>query len=93
MYSTGDIIVERWLPNKAWHPSRTIRIPDHSRNRIIQYQPLQVSRVREFQRLGVTRADPQVAAEPGFRDWQGSVYHFPRIRPEVVIIRFFVTSY
>jgi hypothetical protein len=65
MYSTGDIILERWLPYEPRPPSRTIRIPavsgplpDPPHNRIIQYQPLQVSIVREFRRLGVIRADP-----------------------------------
>jgi hypothetical protein len=67
MYSTGDIILERWLPYEPRLPSRTVRIPaisgplpDPPRNRIIEYQPLQVNVVREFQRLGITRTDPQV---------------------------------
>jgi hypothetical protein len=66
MYSTGDIILERWLPYEPRPPSRTVRIPavsgplpDPPRNRIIEYQPLSASVVREFRRLGVTRADPQ----------------------------------
>jgi hypothetical protein len=61
-----DIILERWLPYEPRLPLRTVRIPvtsgplpDPPHNRIIEYQPLQVNVVREFQRLGVTRADPQ----------------------------------
>ncbi len=67
MYSTGDIILERWLPYEARTATRTVRIPapdgplpDPPRNRIIQYQAYQVSIVREFQRLGVTLADPRL---------------------------------
>jgi hypothetical protein len=66
MYSTGDIIVERWLPYEPRPPPRTVRIaaatgplPTPPRNTIIQYQPLPARIVRQFQRLGVTRADPQ----------------------------------
>jgi hypothetical protein len=66
MYSTGDIILERWLPFEAPRSTRTVRIPaprgplpNPPRNLIIQYQPLKVSIVREIQRLGVTQADPQ----------------------------------
>jgi hypothetical protein len=66
MYSTGDIILERWLPYEARTGPRTIRIPaasgqlpDSPRNLIIEYQPSQVSIFRELQRFDVTGADPQ----------------------------------
>jgi hypothetical protein len=59
--------LERWLPYEVRRATRTVRIPapdgplpDPPRNRIIQYQPLQVSIVREFRRLGVTLADPRI---------------------------------
>ncbi len=65
MYSTGDIILERWLPYEPRTCPRTVRIPAASgplptppRNRIIQYQPLEARITRHFQRLGVTRTDP-----------------------------------
>ncbi len=66
MYSTGDIVLERWLPYEAPRFTRTVRIPaprgplpKPPRNLIIQYQPLKVSIVHEIQRLGVIQADPQ----------------------------------
>jgi len=66
MYSPGDIILERWLPYEPRPPGRTVRIPaatgplpDPPRNKIIQYQSLEPRVVRQFQRFGVIRADPQ----------------------------------
>jgi hypothetical protein len=66
MYSTGDIILERWLPYEARSVPRTIRIPaasgslaDSPRNLIVEYQPSQVSIFRELHRFDVTGADPQ----------------------------------
>jgi hypothetical protein len=66
MYSTGDIILERWLPYEARTTPRTIRIPaasgqlpDSPRNLIIEYQPSQVSIFRELHRFDVNGADQQ----------------------------------
>ena len=66
MYSTGDIILERWLPYEPRPPPRTVRIPaccgpppTPPRNRIIQYEPLEARIIRHFRRLGVTRTDPE----------------------------------
>jgi hypothetical protein len=66
MYSTGDIILERWLPYEPRSPPRTVTVsaadgplPRPPRNRIIEYQPLEPRVVRQFKRLVVTRADPQ----------------------------------
>jgi len=60
-----DIILERWLPYEHRYPSRTVRVaaetsvlPEPPHNRIIQYQTLAPSIVRQFERLGVVRADP-----------------------------------
>jgi hypothetical protein len=66
MYSTGDIILERWLPYEARTGQRTIRLPaasgplaDSPRNLIVEYQPSQVSIFRELHRFDVNGADQQ----------------------------------
>jgi len=60
-----DIIIERWVPYGAQAKRRTIvqRAGPavqyaRPRNIIIQYEPVQVRVVRQFQRLGVTPASP-----------------------------------
>ncbi len=66
IFSTGDIIIERWVPYGAQAKRRTIvqraaaaqQYPS-PRNVIIQYEPAQVRIIRQFQRLGVTPANPQ----------------------------------
>jgi len=62
----GDIIIERWVPYGAQAKRRTIvqraaaaQAYAAPRNVIIQYEPAQVRVVRQFQRLGVTQANPQ----------------------------------
>ncbi len=64
--SIGDIIIERWIPYGAQAQRRTIvqraaaaQQYARPRNIIIQYEPVQVRIVRQFQRLGVTPANPQ----------------------------------
>jgi hypothetical protein len=62
MYSTGDIILERWLPYETRPPPCTVRTEAATvppRTQIVQYQSLKARRVREFNRVGVTRVDPQ----------------------------------
>jgi hypothetical protein len=63
----GDIIIERWIPYGAQAKRKTIvqraeNAKDYPkpRNIIIQYEPVQVRVVRQFQRLGVTPENPQV---------------------------------
>jgi hypothetical protein len=65
--STGDIIIERWIPYGAQAKRRTIvqraagaQQYAAPRNIIIQYEAVQVRVVRQFQRLGVTQFNPQV---------------------------------
>ena len=65
-FSLGDIIIERWVPYGAQAKRRTIvqraaaaQQYQAPRNVIIQYEPVQVRIVRQFQRLGVTQANPQ----------------------------------
>jgi len=62
----GDIIIERWIPYGAQAKRRTIvqraaaaQQYARPRNVIIQYEAVQVRIVRQFQRLGVTQANPQ----------------------------------
>lgn len=62
---SGDIIIERWIPYGAQAKRRTIvqRAPAPKpypapRNVIIQYEPVGVRVVRQFQRLGVVQANP-----------------------------------
>ena len=62
----GDIIIERWIPYGAASKRKTIvqraaaaQQYAAPRNVIIQYEPVQVRIVRQFQRLGVTQANPQ----------------------------------
>lgn len=62
----GDIVIERWIPYGAQAKRRTIvqraaaaQQYQAPRNVIIQYEPVQVRIVRQFQRLGVTQANPQ----------------------------------
>ena len=62
----GDIIIERWVPYGAQAKRRTIvqraaaaKAYAAPRNIIIQYEPVQVRVVRQFQRLGVVQANPQ----------------------------------
>jgi hypothetical protein len=62
----GDIIIERWVPYGAQAKRRTIvqrataaQQYARPRNVIIQYEAVQVRVVRQFQRLGVTQANPQ----------------------------------
>ncbi|CAF1233428.1 unnamed protein product [Adineta steineri] len=61
-----DVIIERWIPYGAQAKRRTIvqraaaaQQYQRPRNVIIQYEPVQVRVVRQFQRLGVTQANPQ----------------------------------
>ena len=61
----GDIIIERWIPYGAQAKRRTIvqraaaaQQYARPRNVIIQYEAVQVRIVRQFQRLGVTQANP-----------------------------------
>ncbi len=65
IYSTGDIIIERWVPYGAQAKRRTIvqraaaaQQYAAPRNIIIQYEPVQVRIVRRFERLGVTAENP-----------------------------------
>jgi hypothetical protein len=60
-----DIIIERWIPYGPRGRRRTIvqraaaaRAYAAPRNVIIQYEPVQVRVVRNFQRLGVVQANP-----------------------------------
>jgi hypothetical protein len=60
-----DIIIERWVPYGAQAQRRTIvqraaaaQQYAQPRNVIIQYEPVQVRIVRQFQRFGVTQANP-----------------------------------
>jgi hypothetical protein len=60
-----DIIIERWVPYGAQAKRQTIvqraaaaQQYASPRNVIIQYEPVQVRIVRQFQRLGVTQANP-----------------------------------
>jgi hypothetical protein len=62
----GDIIIERWVPYGAQAKRRTIvqraaaaAQYAQPRNVIIQYEPVQVRVIRQFQRLGVVQANPQ----------------------------------
>ena len=62
----GDIIIERWVPYGAQAKRRVIvqraaaaKAYAAPRNVIIQYEPVQVRIVRQFQRLGVVQANPQ----------------------------------
>ena len=62
----GDIIIERWIPYGAAAKRKTIvqraagaQEYAKPRNIIIQYEPVQVRVVRQFQRLGVTQENPQ----------------------------------
>ena len=62
----GDIIIERWVPYGAQAKRRTIvqraaaaKAYPAPRNVIIQYEPVQVRIVRQFQRLGVVQTNPQ----------------------------------
>jgi hypothetical protein len=62
----GDIIIERWVPYGAASKRKTIvqraeaaKEYTKPRNVIIQYEPIQVRVVRQFQRLGVTQENPQ----------------------------------
>jgi len=61
-----DIIIERWVPYGAQAKRQTIvqragaaQQYTAPRNVIIQYEPVQVRIVRQFQRLGVSQANPQ----------------------------------
>jgi len=61
-----DIIIERWVPYGAQAKRRTIVQRAAAavqyarpRNVIIQYEPAHVRIVRQFERLGVTPANPQ----------------------------------
>jgi len=61
-----DIIIERWIPYGAAAKRQTKVIRAEvakgyakPRNVIIQYEPIQVRVVRQFQRLGVTQENPQ----------------------------------
>ncbi|CAF1654341.1 unnamed protein product [Adineta ricciae] len=61
-----DIIIERWVPYTSSAKRKTIvqraEAPKEypkPRNIIIQYEPVQVRVVRQFQRLGVTQENPQ----------------------------------
>ncbi len=63
----GDIIIERWVPYGAQAKRKTIvqraaaaQQYAAPRNVIIQYEPVQVRIVRQFQRLGVTQFNPAV---------------------------------
>jgi len=63
----GDIIIERWIPYAAVAKRKTIiqRAEDAKeypkpRNIIIQYEPIQVRVIRQFQRLGITQENPQL---------------------------------
>jgi hypothetical protein len=63
----GDIIIERWLPYAAVAKRKTIiqraepaKEYPKPRNIIIQYEPIQVRIVRQFQRLGITQENPQL---------------------------------
>ena len=62
----GDIIIERWVPYTSSAKRKTIvqraeppKEYPKPRNIIIQYEPVQVRVVRQFQRLGVTQENPQ----------------------------------
>jgi len=62
-----DIIIERWVPYGAAAKRKTIvqraaaaKGYTAPRNVIIQYEPVQVRVVRQFQRLGVTQENPTV---------------------------------
>jgi len=61
-----DIIIERWVPYGAAAKRKTVvqkaeaaKAYAAPRNIIIQYEQVQVRIVRQFQRLGVTQANPQ----------------------------------
>ncbi len=63
----GDIIIERWIPYGAAAKRKTVvqraeaaKEYAKPRNIIIQYDPIQVRIVRQFQRLGVTQENPQL---------------------------------
>ncbi|UJR31887.1 hypothetical protein I4U23_019361 [Adineta vaga] len=60
-----DIIIERWVPYTSSAKRKTIvqraeapKDYPKPRNIIIQYEPVQVRVVRQFQRLGVTQENP-----------------------------------
>ncbi|CAF1282368.1 unnamed protein product [Rotaria sp. Silwood1] len=62
-----DIIIERWIPYESFIKRKTIVQRAESakeypkpRNVIIQYEPVQVRVVRQFQRLGVVQENPQL---------------------------------
>ncbi|CAF1457363.1 unnamed protein product [Rotaria sp. Silwood1] len=62
-----DIIIERWIPYGPQSKRKTIvqraaaaREYPRPRNIIIQYEPVQVRVIRQFQRLGVTQENPQL---------------------------------
>lgn len=62
----GDIIIERWVPYTATQGKRKTIVQraeppkeyPKPRNIIIQYEPVQVRVVRQFQRLGITQESP-----------------------------------
>lgn len=63
---TGDIIIERWLPYAATAKRKTViqraeaaKEYPKPRNIIVQYEPVPVRVVRQFQRLGVVQESPQ----------------------------------
>ena len=66
-YVTGDIIIERWTPY-VYTVKRKINVQRAEaakaypapRNVIIQYEPVRVRVVRQFQRLGVIQENPTV---------------------------------
>ena len=66
LFLLGDIIIERWVPYGAAAKRKTIvqraaaaKAYAAPRNIIIQYEPVQVRVVRQFQRLGVVQENPQ----------------------------------
>ncbi len=61
-----DIVIERWIPYGEMAKRKTIvqraeafKPYPKPQNIIIQYEPVQVRIVRQFQRLGITPEDPQ----------------------------------
>ncbi len=62
-----DIIIERWIPYGAQAKRKTIvqraaaaKGYPKPRNIIIQYEPIKVRVIRQFQRLGVIQENPQL---------------------------------
>ena len=65
LYYVGDILIERWIPYGPQPERRTIVRPapraityPEPRNQIFVYEPVDARIVRQFKKLGVTKANP-----------------------------------